>query len=397
MKMLFEKTKTSDQIFIRWLQEDFLFIGLFTLGLCSLVILSHYFSHLIPVDVFATIIAPAYHFAICVFAAVGAVLVHLNQKGIRARGAWRVALVLLALQEAGMLIAQYVFGFPTLICEVQEIRMIDLAMSDMFFIFMLAYPSEVLCPRWLTPLRGTLLCAIPFAIWGSNYATEIDLKAVMIVYPLLIAIWLMHQIPVYRKKCEENFSNLENSAIRWIWIFMITLTVTGISFFYVCFTTSPTRLFTQEWLVVFLILYNTGQILLRPRPWQEEVAEDEEESDEPSFPAEYRTAFEEWMTKEKPYTNPEFRLVDLMKVLPLNRTYLSQFIKREYKSNFYQLVTTYRVNEAKRLLIEQPQMKIWEVAESAGFTSAIVFNRAFKRETDMTPTEWQETQNNNKQ
>ena len=394
---MLEKLKGSDQIFIRWLQGDFLVIGLYTLGLGICVCLSHYFSRFMPVDVFATILTPTYHFTVLVIATVGAVLVHLNQKGIRARGAWRVALVLLALQEAGLLIAQYVFKYPTLVYEIHEIRVIDLVMSDVFAIILLAYPAEVLCPRWLTPVRGSILFAIPFAIWGLDFATAIDLRAVMISYPLLISLWLVGKIPAYEQKCEENFSSLENSAMRWIWIYMITLIVIGISFFYVCFTHNPTRLFTQQWLILFLLLYNTGQILLRPRPWQEEVAEDEEETERDAFPAEYRTAFENWMKQEKPYTNPEFRLLDLMHVLPLNRTYLSRFIKSEYNCNFYQLVTTYRVDEAKRLLIEQPQMKIWEVAESAGFTSAIVFNRAFKRETDMTPTEWLETANTDKQ
>lgn len=123
------------------------------------------------------------------------------------------------------------------------------------------------------------------------------------------------------------------------------------------------------------------------------IEEGEEENASP-FPPEYRMAMERWMTTDKPYRNPEFRLLDMMQVLPLNRTYLSRFIKAEYDCNFYQLVTAYRIEEAKRLMREQPDLKMWEVAEQSGFASAVVFNRAFKRETGQTPTEWLQTIDN---
>ena len=43
-----------------------------------------------------------------------------------------------------------------------------------------------------------------------------------------------------------------------------------------------------------------------------------------------------WMEQEKPYVNPAFQQTDLRAVLPLNRTYLSQFIRAEYGCTFYQ-------------------------------------------------------------
>ena len=94
------------------------------------------------------------------------------------------------------------------------------------------------------------------------------------------------------------------------------------------------------------------------------------------------------MQNEKPYCNPEFRLLDLRQVLPLNRTYLSQLINTEYGCNFYQFVTNYRIEEAKRLMKEHPEMQLQEIAERSGFSSPTVFSRIFARETGMTPREW---------
>lgn len=103
---------------------------------------------------------------------------------------------------------------------------------------------------------------------------------------------------------------------------------------------------------------------------------------------EYKAALEQWMETEKPYLNPDFRLIDLRGVLPLNRTYLSQLIKNTYGCNFYQFVTNYRIEEAKRLLRENPFMKMQDVAEQSGFSSPTVFTRIFAKETGFLPSEW---------
>jgi AraC-like DNA-binding protein len=148
--------------------------------------------------------------------------------------------------------------------------------------------------------------------------------------------------------------------------------------------------------MLFVLVYTSDQIIFRPKPWIEEVAketvEDETVTDTKETPAgsnaEYRAALEEWMQREKPYTNPEFRLMDLRQVLPLNRTYLSQLINAEYGCNFYQFVTRYRIEDAKQLLTDHPDMKMQDIAEQCGFSSPTVFARIFARETGQTPSEW---------
>ena len=101
-----------------------------------------------------------------------------------------------------------------------------------------------------------------------------------------------------------------------------------------------------------------------------------------------RLQLEQWMQTEKPFRNPDFRLQDLRHVLPTNRTYMSQFIKDQYGCSFYAFVNTYRLEEAKRLLTEDHEMKISDVAAQCGFSSSTVFSRAFSRNTGMTPREW---------
>ena len=121
--------------------------------------------------------------------------------------------------------------------------------------------------------------------------------------------------------------------------------------------------------------------------------EEDEGSGEPTASyAEYRAIIDEWMQKEKPYLNPEFRLSDLRQAVPLNRTYLSQLINTEYGCSFYQFVTNYRIEEAKRLMQDNPNMFIQDIAEQSGFSSPTVFARIFSREVGMTPSEWSSKQ-----
>jgi AraC-like DNA-binding protein len=103
----------------------------------------------------------------------------------------------------------------------------------------------------------------------------------------------------------------------------------------------------------------------------------------------YRDKLEQWMQTDKPYKNKDFRLNDLMQVLPMNRTYLSQFLSSMFGCNFYQYVVNYRLEEAKRLMRENPDMKLQDISDECGFSSPTVFGRTFAREAGCSPSEWQ--------
>jgi len=156
-----------------------------------------------------------------------------------------------------------------------------------------------------------------------------------------------------------------------------------------CLTDNPARAFTQQWLLLLIFGYSTVQILFRPDPWKQlrSTATEEPEEENPANTV-YRANLEEWLEKEKPYLNPDFQLTDLRQVLPLNRTYLSQLINNEYGCSFYQWVNDLRIEEAKRMMTEEPDLKFQDVADRCGFSSRTAFTRAFIRHTGVTPSEW---------
>jgi AraC-like DNA-binding protein len=104
-----------------------------------------------------------------------------------------------------------------------------------------------------------------------------------------------------------------------------------------------------------------------------------------------------WIEKEKPYLNPDFQLMDLRQVLPLNRSYLSRFINSEYGCSFYQWVNRLRIKEAKRLKMEHPEWTAQDITKyGCGFSSRQTFYRTFLRETGQSLSEWWADQNNTK-
>jgi AraC-like DNA-binding protein len=66
--------------------------------------------------------------------------------------------------------------------------------------------------------------------------------------------------------------------------------------------------------------------------------------------------------------------------------YVSQVINQDLGSTFYELVNRRRIAEAKRLLTNEADQTVLEIALAVGFNSKSTFNTAFRRETGMTPT-----------
>ena len=256
---------------------------------------------------------------------------------------------------------------------------------------LLIYPTETLRPGWMTWKRAlcqllplVLLCVV-------DYLVPYDLRWVISLYPVVLFIMVLTHIRAYRLWCENNYSSMEHIDVQWIVRYLIMLAVLGASYGYMMVSDNPCRGLTQNILICFMFVYSIEQILFRRDPWDnligtEEV--DKEQSDTTGEQSEKARKLEQWMETEKPYLDPNFKLIDLMRALPMNRTYLSEFINTTYGCTFYQFVTRYRIEEAKRIMRENSELKMADVAVRSGFSSQSAFSRTFTRETGQTPREW---------
>lgn len=98
----------------------------------------------------------------------------------------------------------------------------------------------------------------------------------------------------------------------------------------------------------------------------------------------------ELMEQQQVYLNQNLKLNDVAVMLNTNRNIISNCINSQKGISFSQFVSNYRVEHAKKLMLQQPDLKITEVWMRSGFSSESAFFRSFKTSTGMTPSEWKE-------
>ena len=88
------------------------------------------------------------------------------------------------------------------------------------------------------------------------------------------------------------------------------------------------------------------------------------------------------------YVQQGLTIKELSEILHTNRTYLSAYIKTTYKMTFREWITSLRLEYAKNMLKEHPEINIQKLAESSGFLSRSNFIKLFSEKEGCTPAKW---------
>ena len=91
------------------------------------------------------------------------------------------------------------------------------------------------------------------------------------------------------------------------------------------------------------------------------------------------------------YVQQGLTIKELSKILYTNRTYLSAYIKTTYKMTFREWITSLRLEYAKNILKEHPEINIQKLAESSGFLSQSNFIKLFSEKEGCTPAKWKKS------
>ncbi len=104
----------------------------------------------------------------------------------------------------------------------------------------------------------------------------------------------------------------------------------------------------------------------------------------------WKVKIQTFIEANQPYLNPDLRLSELAQHFNLHISHLSTLINLCFNQNFNDLINAYRI-ETFIQKIDEGQLQhftLMSLAYDSGFNSKTTFNRAFKKHTGVSPTEF---------
>ena len=104
----------------------------------------------------------------------------------------------------------------------------------------------------------------------------------------------------------------------------------------------------------------------------------------------WKAKIETFILEEKLFQNPELTLTDVAKKLKSNASVISKAINQGFGLNFNDFINTYRIEAVKKCFEngEHKKTTLLGIAFDCGFNSKATFNRAFKKNTGLSPKDF---------
>lgn len=265
-------------------------------------------------------------------------------------------------------------------------------------------------------LKSILLVGLSaLCVWGAYVITEsgILLSLMSAIWLFVMSLIMLRRVRSYNKSLTFYYSNVHKHRIFWVVIIMFVMFWLYPFYWIISLNSNFYDLFVVYALIqmsVHLIFaYNlTSQITTSFMPEvivpssegdatgakeDELSSEDCQAADTFFTPAQQRKMAEhlnKLMTTDKLYRNPDLCVGDLVCRVGTNTFYFYYFMRDVMRSNFFDYVNGFRINEAKEMLMKGE--KVDYIVSVVGYNSANTFRRAFKKATGVTPSEWRNSQ-----
>jgi len=104
----------------------------------------------------------------------------------------------------------------------------------------------------------------------------------------------------------------------------------------------------------------------------------------------FNVAINKFLTEKKPFLRQKYSLRDLSVDVDISTNYLSAFINRYHKVKYNDFINSYRVGQAKEMIMggECKHKTLEAISAEAGFNNRNTFTAAFKKETGQSPSEY---------
>jgi len=111
---------------------------------------------------------------------------------------------------------------------------------------------------------------------------------------------------------------------------------------------------------------------------------------DPSIRSSLLSVVKTHMQENKSYLDNELTLTRLAESVEISTHHLSEVLNQHEGKNFYQFVNEYRINYICERLKNDKDIKILDLAMSAGFSSKSTFNAVFKQFVQLTPSQYRQ-------
>ncbi|MDW9379659.1 AraC family transcriptional regulator [Chryseobacterium sp. JV558] len=251
-----------------------------------------------------------------------------------------------------------------------------------------------------------LLHAVPFLFFLTWFSISViseqnnqafDVVSTVQYYFYIVAVFLV--LRTFRKLYQENYSSNHHLTYKWLMqttiLFLIGNTFVLIREFLKDNETAFLFLYTvNSVFVLFVISWFVLNALYRPNllaginkdllPVQQVLESSKEE------PEQLKNLLK-FMETEKPYLDDKLTLQKLAEQIGMPEKQLSILINQHTGKHFFDFINEFRINTAKVLLRNQPQLTVLEVLYEVGFNSKSSFYTAFKKEIGVTPTDYRKS------
>lgn len=226
-----------------------------------------------------------------------------------------------------------------------------------------------------------------------------------VIYCFVTAVWLFVWIHKYRHL-------IQHSSFIWL---------QGLLLFVIVYTSAEAaalgasyldRVMAVQWFIDGTMLFFFGALLVNglnvlitpiqiktkeEKTWEVSVADmslqvtTKKELD-PKLKEEYTNRIKEVLEVKKVYLNSKVTLSQLAKSVDMSPHDLSYVVNNEWDLNFNELLNSYRVNEAKKLLQDDryDSATMFAIAIDSGFNSESSFYTVFKKMTGKSPKRYRD-------
>jgi YesN/AraC family two-component response regulator len=237
-----------------------------------------------------------------------------------------------------------------------------------------------------------------FSIYFNQFLMYIVLPSQFVVY-----FWqCFKEIEKHNQNIKKFSSNTEEIDLRWLR--HILYIIISFSFFFVIYIFTHSAIMINSLLLISLLFI--GYNAMRQKeifPYSDNSKDEirsiirEERKQESAKKREINTEDKkvyqkllQMMQNDKPFLNPNLSLFSLANTLDISAHNLSFIINECSGENFNQFVNRYRIEEAKKLILnpKMNHLSILGVGFEVGFNSKSVFNSTFKKIIGFTPIQY---------